>query len=294
MACPVLPLDHLDDLWFQVTGTLCNLRCRHCFISCSPTNHAFGYLDLPSVERYLAESVRLGVKEYYFTGGEPFLHPHLADILAKTLRLGPATVLTNGTVFHEETLHRLRAADEASLYSLELRVSLDGTSALENDAVRGPGTFGRILRGIEQLLAHDFLPILVFARTNDERSDDAVFDEMVRLLRGIGYARPRVKMLPTLRLGAEIERQRGYHVEERVTVEMMAGYDTGQLLCHHSRIVTDRGVMVCPILIETPAARLGDTLAAACRPIELSQPACHTCYQHGALCANASARHRDV
>src|SRR6201981_3421893 len=30
---PTQELDHLDTLWFQIAGTLCNLRCNHCFIS---------------------------------------------------------------------------------------------------------------------------------------------------------------------------------------------------------------------------------------------------------------------
>ena len=30
-----------------------------------------------AVERYLAEGAKLGVKEYYFTGGEPFLNPEM-------------------------------------------------------------------------------------------------------------------------------------------------------------------------------------------------------------------------
>src|SRR5438552_17728102 len=94
-VAPVVPLAHLDDLWFQVAGTLCNLECRHCFISCSPHNHSFGFLDLETVRRRLEESVRLGVKEYYFTGGEPFLNREMVAILELTLHYGPATVLTN-------------------------------------------------------------------------------------------------------------------------------------------------------------------------------------------------------
>src|SRR4029077_2747960 len=120
---PAVPLAHLDDLWFQVGGTLCNLECRHCFISFGPLNHLFGFLDLERVRRVLDESVRLGVKEYYFTGGEPFLNPDLTAILELTLRFGPATVLTNGTVFKEEWLERLSRAERASPYSLEFRVS---------------------------------------------------------------------------------------------------------------------------------------------------------------------------
>ena len=106
---PWIDIPHLDQLWFQVGGTLCNLTCCHCFISCSPTNHAFGFLTLAEVQRRLAESVALGVKEYYFTGGEPFLNPEMMAILCETLRYGPATVLTNGTVLKDEWLAALRS-----------------------------------------------------------------------------------------------------------------------------------------------------------------------------------------
>src|SRR5262249_10572600 len=130
---PVVPLAHLDDLWFQVAGTLCNLTCRHCFISCSPHNNAFAFLDLEIVRQRLEQSVRLAVKEYYFPGGEPFLNRDMVAILELTLRYGPATVLTNGTVFQEEWLVRLRRAEAASPYSLEFRVSIDGFTANVND-----------------------------------------------------------------------------------------------------------------------------------------------------------------
>src|SRR5262249_32881682 len=242
-------------LWFQVGGTLCNLECRHCFISCSPHNHAFGFLTLETVRRVLEESVPLGVKEYYFTGGEPFLNRDLVAILELTLRYGPATVLTNGTVFKDEWLQRLRRADDESPYSLELRVSLDGFTAEQNDPVRGAGTFDRILRGVRQLVAHGFLPIITVTRTDDAQSEAEMVRGVVELLRASGSNRPRLKILPTLRIGAEVGRCRGYREEEHVTPEMLDGYDVGQLVCSHSRMVTNRGVFVCPILIESPDAR---------------------------------------
>jgi sulfatase maturation enzyme AslB (radical SAM superfamily) len=294
MELPLVPLAHLDDLWFQVAGTLCNLTCHHCFVSCSPHNHNFGFLDLETVRRYLDESVALGVKEYYFTGGEPFLNRDLVAILELTLRYGPATVLTNGTVFRDEWLSRLRAADAASPYSLEFRVSLDGFTAAQNDPVRGDGTFERILRGVRMLLDHDFLPILTVTRTNDDQEDAEIFDGFVQMLKGLGYSRPRIKILPTLRIGAESQRQRGYHDDERVTPEMMVGYDQNLLVCNHSRMVTDRGVFVCPILIESADAKLGSTLAEAQRPFAIKHSACYTCYQYGALCSNSSSVQRDA
>jgi molybdenum cofactor biosynthesis enzyme MoaA len=291
---PLVPLAHLDELWFQVAGTLCNLACTHCFISCTPHNHRFGFLSLETVRQALEESVGLGVKEYYFTGGEPFLNREMVPILELTLRYGPATVLTNGTVLKDEWLARLRASEQESPYSLEFRVSLDGFTAQDNDPVRGEGTFQRTLRGIRQLVAHGFLPILTVTRTRDDQDDSALVEGFVRLLKAQGYARPRLKILPTLRIGAEAQRQRGYHPDERVTPEMMEGYDPGRLLCNHARVVTDRGVCVCPILIEAPDALLGGTLAEGLGPFALRHQACSTCYQHGALCANPSGARRDA
>ncbi|HSF42311.1 MAG TPA: radical SAM protein, partial [Thermoanaerobaculia bacterium] len=94
-AAPEVGLRSLDTLWFQVGGTVCNLACTHCFVSCSPTNHTHEMMTLPEVRRSLAEAAELGVREYYFTGGEPFLNPEMEAILEETLRVGPANVLTN-------------------------------------------------------------------------------------------------------------------------------------------------------------------------------------------------------
>ncbi|QDS99994.1 radical SAM protein [Adhaeretor mobilis] len=288
-ATPTVELSHLDHLWFQVAGTLCNLSCHHCFISCHPKNDSFGYLSLQEVRRRLEESVPLGVKEYYFTGGEPFLNRDMTDILVETLRYGPATVLTNGTVLKEEWLTRLAEAEAISPYSLEFRVSIDGFSPETNDPIRGEGTFERAIAGVRKLVEHGFLPIITAARTWPDEDDQRIVAEFVDVLKGVGYSRPRLKILPALQMGAEEERTHGYRESERIDQEMLADYDMSQLVCEHSRIVTDRGVHVCPILIESPDALLADTLAEADRPFALSHGACYTCYQYGAICSNASS-----
>jgi molybdenum cofactor biosynthesis enzyme MoaA len=289
---PLVPIEHLDDLWFQVGGTLCNLTCSHCFISCSPHNCSFGFLSLAEVRRWLQESVPLGVKEYYFTGGEPFLNPEMTEILIATLQYGPATVLTNGTVLRDEWLSRLRAADDEILFSLEFRVSIDGCSAETNDPIRGAGTFERAMGGVQKLVEHGFLPIITAARVWPLEYEQETIAGFIHALRQRGYSRPRLKILPTLQIGAEEQRTHGYLPDERVTAEMLDGYDLNQLVCHHSRLVSDRGVHVCPILIESADSLLGPTLAESLRPFAIRHGACTTCYQHGAICSNASSQPR--
>lgn len=282
-------LSSLDDLWFQISGTLCNLTCRHCFISCSPTNRSFEPLARDDVLRALEDSRKLVVKEYYFTGGEPFIHPELEEILTRTLAIGPATVLTNGTLLKERVLARLAAVEAASLYSLEFRLSLDGYSPETNDPIRGEGTFERAMKGLRLLVEHGFLPIVTVAQSWDEGQNDAVLERFVSLLRREGYSRPRIKIIPTLRIGAEVERSRGYHASEKLTSDMMADYDASQLICSHSRIVTNRGVYVCPILIDTPEARMGSSIAQTLGSFSLDHGACYTCYVGGSICSNASS-----
>jgi AdoMet-dependent heme synthase len=286
---PQVPMEHLDDLWFQVAGTLCNLTCHHCFISCSPKNDSFGFLSLADVRRSLEESVPLGVKEYYFTGGEPFLNPAMVDILLATLHYGPATVLTNATVLRDEWLVRLAEGEQASDYALEFRVSLDGFSPETNDPIRGDGTFERARQGLRKLVAHGFLPIITAARTWDLADEPQVVGSFGDMLKEIGYTRPRIKILPTLQLGAEELRTRGYLPGERVTREMLEEYDASQLLCSRSRIVTDRGVHVCPILIDAPESRMGSHLSDTLAPFAITHGACYTCYQYGAICSNSTA-----
>ena len=286
---PSIELAALDELWFQVSGTLCNLECTHCFISCSPHNDSFGYLSLKTVERMLEESVSWGVKEYYFTGGEPFLNRDIVPILETTLQYGPATVLTNSTVLKPEWLARLRSAEEQGVYSLEFRVSIDGPTAEINDPIRGPRTFDRAMRGVGLLTEQGFLPIITMTRTWDLARDAEILGRFRKVLAEHGCTRPRLKILPRLQIGAEAQRTEGYGDHDRVTAEMMLQFDRSRLICNHSRVVTDRGVYVCPILLDAPDARLGETLSEAAADFPLRHGACFTCYQYGSICTNPSS-----
>ncbi len=294
-SAPGVPLTALDQLWFQVSGTVCNLRCKHCFISCNPRNHAFWFLSRAQVAQALDASEALGVKEYYFTGGEPFMHRDMVAILGDALARGPATVLTNATLLFPRTVTALAHAAADSPYSLEVRVSLDGVTEATNDAIRGAGAFRKAMVGLERLVAAGFLPIVSAMQSWPDAEAERTLAEFQALLRSIGYDRPRLKILPALHIGEEARRSRGYFPEERVTHELLHGFDLDRLLCTRARLVTARGVWACPILLDAPGARLGDTLEeAVARPALLAQHACFTCWQSGAVCANPTSLTREA
>jgi molybdenum cofactor biosynthesis enzyme MoaA len=285
MAPPVphAPLLDLDTLWFQVGGTVCNLACTHCFVSCSPTNRTHEPMTLAQVGPFLEEGAALGVKEYYFTGGEPFLNPDMEAILALvTGRFGPATVLTNGLLLDAARCARLRAIADRSEHSLDLRVSLDGPDAESNDRIRGPGAFARATEGIRNLAAVGLNPVITATEVDDAIGSDAGKERFFALLRSLGITKPRLKLLPLFRIGAEAERGGAYARWQRLAAGDAT--DWSHLQCSSSRMVTGRGVWVCPILVNEPAARMGEALADTLAPFPLAHPACWTCHVHGVSC----------
>jgi MoaA/NifB/PqqE/SkfB family radical SAM enzyme len=279
---PHVPLLALDTLWFQVAGTLCNIECTHCFISSSPTNRSHAMLTLADVEARLAEARELGVREYYFTGGEPFMNREMIPILAATLRQGPATVLTNGMLLSPRVCAQLRDLVDASEYSLDIRVSIDGFDRESHDAIRGAGVWDRVMTGLRNLADAGINPVITVTETADGIRSEEGRLRFLELIRSFGFTKPRLKVLPLFRIGAEEKRSRAYADWERI--EELNESDAGVLQCSSCRMVTSKGVYVCPILIETPEARMGATIAESLRPFPLRYGACHTCWVEGVSC----------
>ena len=282
-SAPIVELQSLDTLWFQVAGTVCNLACSHCFVSSSPTNHTHEFMSLEEVETYLLEGAALGVKEYYFTGGEPFLNPEMEAILERTLDFGPATVLTNGLLLAPDRCRRLAAIARRARYSLDLRVSMDGYSAESNDPIRGEGTFERILEGVTNLVGSGLNPVITVTEVHDDNATAGGKQRFFDLLERLGIDKPRLKILPVFRIGAEAERTGAYESWQRLTATD-AGGGWEHLQCSSCRMATDQGVWVCPILVNEPEGKMGETLADTLTGFSMSHPACWTCHVFGVSC----------
>ena len=284
MEHPRVALGSLDTLWFQVGGTLCNLACTHCLVSASPTNRTHETMTLDQIRPFLEEAVRLGVKEYYFTGGEPFLNPEMEAILSETLRLGPATVLTNGLLLDRNRCARLRQLAADADYSLDLRVSVDGYDAQSNDPIRGAGTFDRILKGIANLVAAGLNPVVTVTEVCDGAGSQAGRRRFFELLKRLKIDKPRLKILSVFHIGAEVQRGGAYESWQRLTEADAVDGGWDHLQCSSCRMVTGRGVWVCPILVNEPSARMGQTLADTLTDFPLTHQACWTCHVEGVTC----------
>jgi hypothetical protein len=246
-------------------------------------------MTFEAVDRAIAAAAARGVREIYFTGGEPFLNAQLLEMVARALAVAPTTVLTNGMLISDRMADTLADLAMRARYSLEVRVSLDGYTEQMNDAIRGPGVFRLALAGAVRLARRNLLPIITVVRTWDDADEPATLAAFTRVLRDAGCNRPRIKVLPALPLGRELTRIAGLQRDECVTTAMLDGFDRDLLMCSNSRLVTDRGVWVCPLLVEQPDARLGTTLDEAGSSYELRHQTCVTCWRYGTICGNVSA-----
>ena len=85
----------LSELWFH-TGTTCNLRCPFCLEGSKPGDNRINPITLEDAKPFLDEALTLGVQQFSFTGGEPFLIAEFVKILDYALEHRPCLVLTNG------------------------------------------------------------------------------------------------------------------------------------------------------------------------------------------------------
>ncbi|MDY6990296.1 MAG: radical SAM protein [Thermodesulfobacteriota bacterium] len=131
------PVPSLRYLELQLTRR-CNLKCKHCYLG-TPRELD---LSLSEVVATLKEFEKMQGLRVLFSGGEPLLYPELRNLNKRLPQFALRKVLlTNGTRITEENQDLWSHFDE-------IQVSLDGLKE-GHEALRGPGTFARAVRGME-------------------------------------------------------------------------------------------------------------------------------------------------
>ncbi|HVT39674.1 MAG TPA: radical SAM protein [Gemmatimonadaceae bacterium] len=140
-----------ERLWLYVNFH-CNLHCDYCCVRSSPAARR-RELGLDRVRRIAREAPRLGVRDIFVTGGEPFLLAEIDDIVIALAEAAPVTILTNGMLFSGPRLAALKRLPRAGV---TLQISLDSPEPALHDAHRGRGAWRRAVAGIDIARAEGF------------------------------------------------------------------------------------------------------------------------------------------
>lgn len=131
----------------------CNLACTYCCAASSPRAEP----RLMSVETAVSAAEQFaqqGGRELLVTGGEPFLHPDLGELVARTAEHVPVTLLTNAMVYARG--RRREALESFDRDRVTLQISLDSAGPELHDRQRGAGSHRRALDGIRLARELDF------------------------------------------------------------------------------------------------------------------------------------------
>jgi MoaA/NifB/PqqE/SkfB family radical SAM enzyme len=119
----------------------CNLKCSGCYTLGYQRHPGLAY-DL--VKRILKECMEIGLHFITVLGGEPFMYPHLFQMIEEHPQIF-FQVYTNGTLMTREKAERIRDLGNAMVV-----VSCEGYEE-ETDRWRGPGVFKKIMEAMDHL-----------------------------------------------------------------------------------------------------------------------------------------------
>ena len=140
-----------------VPTSRCNLNCRYCF---GEFHEREGdHFPLEKITEVIDGLADLGTKFILLTGGEPMLHPQIAEIVQQIAGHGIEIVLgTNGLKVAE----RIKELLPVSTFS----ISLDGPPA-HHDYYRGAGSYDTAMKAIRAVRERGKGVQLQFTMTND-------------------------------------------------------------------------------------------------------------------------------
>ena len=137
-----LGLDAPICLTWELTYA-CNLECVHCLSSSGRRDPR--ELSTDEAKTVLDELHDLQVFYINIGGGEPMIRRDFFELVEYSIGRGIGVKFsTNGAFIDADKAGRL-----ASMEYLDVQISLDGTDAATNDAVRGEGSHATAIRAME-------------------------------------------------------------------------------------------------------------------------------------------------
>jgi len=276
----------LKELWFH-TGTACNLACPFCLEGSSPGDNRLQRITLEDAKPLMDEALQLGVEQFSFTGGEPFIVKDFVNILRYAAELKPCLVLTNGT---DPVLKRMQqiAGLSSCANPIRFRISIDYTDEQQHDAGRGAGSFLQSLEAIRTLAGLGFDVSVARQMEADENTAKAEGEYRQLFLEHGIDASTRIVSFPDF--GTPNSRS---DVPE-ITENCMTGFQTEEsrkaFMCAFSKMVIkkngDMRVYACTLVDDDPRYDMGGSLTEAeDKPVLLAHHRCYSCFKFGSSCS---------
>ena len=276
----------LKELWFH-TGTTCNLRCPFCLEGSKPGENRINPMLLADARPFIDEAVGLGVEQFSFTGGEPFVIDEFISILSYALTFRPCLVLTNGT---EPLMNQFDdvLALRKKPHPVKFRISIDYPDETRHDTGRGRGKFEQSLVTLGRLHRFGFDVSIARQRDKDENAglEDRKFHPH---LKRVGVP-PDVNIVSFPDFLTPGKRTEVPQITEQCMTEHHSEDSRGAFMCNYTKFVLKKGgrtrVYACTLVDDDEDYDLGGTLSESMRVrVMLGHHRCYSCFAFGASCS---------
>ena len=276
----------LQELWFH-TGTACNLACPFCLEGSKPGDNRLNRITLEDVQPFMEEAVSLGVRQFSFTGGEPFIVKDFIRILQYASNLNPCLTLTNGTDPVLKRIHQLEHLTNQP-HPIAFRISIDFSDEFRHDAARGHGSFQKSLDSLRALKKMGF-KISVARQTDPNKDSDAVDREYRTLFKTQGLPKET-----TIVSFPEFSTPGSAPTVPFITENCMTTYHTKEtrkdFMCSFSKMVVkinnQMRVYACTLVDDDESYDLGCDLKKSMeKRIMMRHHRCYSCFAFGSSCS---------
>ncbi|WP_166253186.1 radical SAM protein [Marinobacter salicampi] len=278
--------DRLQELWIH-TGTACNLACPFCLEGSHPGDGRIPGMKLSDVKPFIHEALDMGVAQFSFTGGEPFVIRDFVNILDYTSQHRPCFVLTNAT---DPLLKRKRQVLPLldNPYPIHFRVSLDFPDQARHDKDRGDGSFAKALEGIRWLHQQGF-KVSIARQTDSDEVPAEVEASFGAIFRDWGIPED-LAFTAFPDLGAPGSEDGSPEITENCMDKYPTKEARAHFMCTYTRMLVKKNdqvrVYACTLVDDDPEYDLGGTLRESMEErVMLRHHRCFSCYRFGASCS---------
>ncbi len=198
----------LRGMTFYLTND-CNLKCGHCWISAGMHSD---YLSIEIIRKRFGQAYTMGVRSFLLTGGEPFMHPNIDEIIACFLEKRDVylQIESNATLIGNERIERFAEFD-----NIEIIVSIDGPMSEVHDSIRGvKGTFNTVVKTIKELKKASVIQQCIMAVS---KVNNTYVEDTIRLCIDLGIRYLRVLPVQPCGRGEQLYLENGtFSVEEQI------------------------------------------------------------------------------
>ena len=247
--------EELRELWvFAVTPETCNLACTHCLYAASAMKSNPYRLSAEELAGLMEQVNSVKAKPHFlFTGGEPTLHPQLLEFLEAVDDAGYSTqLMTNATRIRKDTAERLSRMSHLA----KVQISLESTDPKINDSIYGEGLHRRVLKALDTLRAQG-VPVALAVTPMKDNEDGLPDIEVLASAKGAD-----VKYISLYDLGAAKDNR----LKPAKQSPNGRGKPTPDLMCEKGVAYSEGAFYPCPILVQEPGTKLGNTLEEALSP----------------------------